>query len=75
VAGGKTTGLRVFFKGGFGKYGAQRWCFCGDVVVNCVVKRDPLTAAAAKRKISTSLKNIFHGAFERERGEDQLQTL
>jgi len=64
-----------FFEGGFGKYGAQRWCFCGEVVVECVVKRDSLTSAAAREKNSTILKNIFHWAFERERGEDQLQTL
>jgi hypothetical protein len=44
-------------------------------VVDCVVKRDSLTSAAAREKISTILKNIFHWAFERERGEDQLQTL
>jgi hypothetical protein len=39
------------------------------------LKRDPLTSAAARGKISAILKNIFHGAFERERAEDQLQTL
>jgi len=27
----------VLFEGGFGKCGAQRWFFCGEFVVDCVV--------------------------------------
>jgi hypothetical protein len=33
----RTSGLTGVFEGGFGKCGAQRWCFCGEFVVDCVV--------------------------------------
>jgi hypothetical protein len=34
---GAICGFARVFEGGFGKYGAFRWCFCGEVVVNCMV--------------------------------------
>jgi hypothetical protein len=37
AAGEKTAGFARVFEGGFRKCGAQRWCFCGEFVVNCVV--------------------------------------
>src|SRR5260370_2436305 len=29
--------LGTFFEGGIGKVGVFAWCFCGEVVVDCVV--------------------------------------
>jgi hypothetical protein len=40
------SGFLVFagvFEGGFGKCGVSVWCFCGEVVVECMVKRGSLT--------------------------------
>jgi hypothetical protein len=34
---GEDRGFARVFEGGFGKCGAQRWSFCGEVVVDCVV--------------------------------------
>jgi hypothetical protein len=34
--------IGVFARGGSQKAGGSMWCFCGEVVVDCVVKRGPL---------------------------------
>lgn len=35
---------RAFFRGVLGKKGVLLWCFCGEVVVDCVVNRGALMA-------------------------------
>jgi hypothetical protein len=43
--------LWVFFEGGAGKVGVLVWCFCGEVVVDCVVDRGWLMVVCAAWKI------------------------
>jgi hypothetical protein len=43
--------LWAFFEGGGGKVGVFSWCFCGEVVVNCVVDRGSRMVAWAGQKI------------------------
>jgi hypothetical protein len=38
------------FEGGFRKCGAQRWCFCGEFVVDCVVNVVRLMVVFERRK-------------------------
>jgi hypothetical protein len=38
------------FEGGFGKSGVQAWCFCGQVVVDCVANVDKKLLFAAAEK-------------------------
>jgi hypothetical protein len=50
----RDPGFRVFVDvlwGVFRKVRVWTWCFCGEVVVNCVVKRGWLTAALWGRKM------------------------
>jgi hypothetical protein len=47
------------FEGGFGKSGVQRWCFCGEVVVDCVVKRGAPDGCFRALKTCQLFRNIF----------------
>jgi hypothetical protein len=51
--------LVVYFEGGFGKCGAQRWCFCGEVVVDCAVNVVSWMVVFGGRKHANFLENIF----------------
>ena len=44
-------GGRAFFQGVFAKKGVLVWCFCGEVVVNCVVNRGALMAVFWRLKM------------------------
>jgi hypothetical protein len=44
-------GGRAFFQGVFAKIGVLVWCFCGEVVVDCVVNRGALMAVFWRLKI------------------------
>jgi hypothetical protein len=51
---GETRGFTVFtgvFEGCFGKTGCQEMVFCGEVVVNCVVKRGELMVTFRRLRI------------------------
>jgi len=41
----------AFFQGVFAKQGVLLWCFCGEVVVDCVVNRGALMVAFWRLKI------------------------
>jgi hypothetical protein len=49
----------AFFRGSFAKNGVFAWCFCGEVVVNCVVNRGALMAAFWRLKICHCFELYF----------------
>jgi hypothetical protein len=51
----------AFFRGSFAKNGVFAWCFCGEVVVNCVVNRGALMAAFWRLKICDCFELYFSG--------------
>jgi hypothetical protein len=48
-----------FFQGVLAKKGVLVWCFCGEVVVDCVVNRGALTAAFWRLKICHGFELYF----------------
>ena len=49
------------FEGGFGKSGVSGWFFCGQRVVNCVVKMASEKSLFGERKLRRFLNFIFAG--------------
>jgi hypothetical protein len=49
----------AFFQEVFAKNGVFAWCFCGEVVVNCVVNRGALMAAFWRLKICHCFELYF----------------
>jgi hypothetical protein len=52
------------FAGVFEKTGAQTWCFCGQVVVDCVVKLVMRMDTFRVLKLRHDLWIYFRGCFE-----------
>ena len=57
--GPEIASLLVFFEGGLRKCGRKRWCFCGEVVVDCVVNVVRLTAVSQGKKYANFSKIIL----------------
>jgi hypothetical protein len=47
------------FYGDFGRCGVQRWCFCGEFVVDCVVNVVHQLSLRWRRKIRQHLGKYF----------------
>ena len=48
------------FRGGFGKSAVLVWCFCGEFVVDCVVKLVKFTVFAQSLKTGQFSNKYFH---------------
>jgi hypothetical protein len=55
-SGGRFCRFAVFFEGGFRKNGRWRWCFCGRIVVECVVIVDKNRRFDDSEKCATNLE-------------------
>jgi hypothetical protein len=59
IGGGSASrfhGFTVFFEGVFRKNEGWRWCFCGGIVVECVVIVDKNRRFADSEKCATDLE-------------------
>jgi hypothetical protein len=59
---------RGVFSGVFAKKGVLVWCFCGEVVVNCVVNRGAVMVGFWRLKICHCFEFYFLLFFERRLG-------
>jgi len=50
----------AFFQGVFAKMGVLLWCFCGEVVVDCVVNRGALMVDFLASKKLPLFENYFY---------------
>jgi len=56
VRGADFIGFTVFFEGGFRRNGGWWWCFCGRIVVECVVIVDKNCRFADSEKCATNFE-------------------
>jgi hypothetical protein len=49
----------VFLQGVLQKVGGSTWCFCGEVVVDCVANRGELVVTFAVRKMGQLFQLYF----------------
>jgi hypothetical protein len=61
-------GEAAFFQGVFAKNDVLVWCFCGEVVVNCVVNRGALLVVFLRLKTCHFKKIIFRVLFREAMG-------
>jgi hypothetical protein len=61
-------GFAVFFRGVAGKAVFLMWCFCGEVMVNCVVVVEKRHHVSWRLKTCHELEVYFRAGVEKPRG-------